>query len=82
MLTVATRALFPVLKLEDRIAFVLEVPDKALPFNVQVVVQLGSLGLTVNVLLVDAAAATFGDDEAGTVLAIEHEGRILRDQLH
>jgi hypothetical protein len=82
LLTVATRVLLPVLKLDDKICFELAVPVRGAPFRAQVVVQLASPGVTENVLLVEAAAAILGVAEAGNALAIEQAGKTFTVQLH
>lgn len=56
--TVATRVLLPEFKAEDAIFCEFEAPVIALPFRVQVVEQLVSLGVTLNSVLVPLAAAT------------------------
>lgn len=83
LLTVATRVFAPELKAEDKIFFVFAAPPAtALPFKTHVVVQLESPGVTVNALLVSAAAAIFGVAEAGTTLAIVHAGKMLIAHEH
>lgn len=59
LLTVATSVLLPVFRSDEAMVFVLDLPpDIGLPFNVQVVEQLASLGVTVNTVFVPADAAT------------------------
>jgi hypothetical protein len=58
LLVVATRVLLPEFSCDDKIALVFAAPEIADPLRAQVVEQLASLGVTLKVVLVAAAAAT------------------------
>jgi hypothetical protein len=78
--TVATSVLLPEFKPDEAIFCELDAPVMALPFNVQVVTQLVSFGVTLKRVLVPLAAATRYGVVAGVAAVIEQDGRTVTSQ--